>query len=335
MNYNDTICNIDVFDKNNKCKVRSVYQDNKEWLFSVHDFINLASEKPLNDHYAKLYWYDYNRSEKSEKIKLQTYVFPNSNNLPVPVGNIRDLQKILLILPSEAAKTYRKITDITISKICSGEPIYIKNNFNENSSESEFKAKIEKLELKIIELENSLKNKDNRIEIKDDIINENRVDLKFKNNLITALTRTNNHLNSKNNVLFNRNISLLNNYSNIPGEDLTEYLTIIRKNQNDYHYNNREKRENETLSDYIKDTYKHYIIRCQYKDIQSSINNFKSNYSLNNYFIIYQEKNSNPGSFLHLLKKEYFIKNYIGNDLQIFDEFRLLNILSTYKRDNF
>jgi hypothetical protein len=43
---------LDIFDSNGECKIRSVYTEDKGWIFSVYDFINLACGRDIKDKYS-------------------------------------------------------------------------------------------------------------------------------------------------------------------------------------------------------------------------------------------------------------------------------------------
>jgi hypothetical protein len=350
---------IELYDENNKCKIRSVYLEDKGLIFSVADFVNLCCFRDINDKYGK------NFSSENQYQKVSGYCFlfqfTGERQRKTPVTNIRGLQKILLILPGETGNKYRNLSESTISRIISGDQSLhdiIDENYKskdflnetmrdtlnkdpineEDKIESILRGKIDKLKIKNNDLKLEIKdnrialrNKDNIIEKKDNIIDETRIDLRNKDLTINTLTNINDQLNTRNNVLSNRNISLINNYAHIPGEDLVEYLTILRKNRIDYIYNDREKNENETTNAYITETYKHYIIRCQYRSIQSLINNFKNNYVSPDAFVIYQDRNGNPGTLTHLLKNQNFIANHIGNEIKVIDEVTLINYLNNYR----
>ena len=90
--------------------------------------------------------------------------------------------------------------------------------------------------------------------------------------------------------------------------------------------------ENETTNNYLNTTYKHYVIRCQYRLIQRQITNFKNNYNLRNIYILFSQRNPNPRIFTHFIKAKTneFIDNTFGNHLKIIDETLLLEYIRNY-----
>jgi hypothetical protein len=360
----DFMLDMELFDSNEKCKIRSVYLKDNGWLFSVYDFINLACGRDKSDNYAYNFWYEYNKSNgKSGLTELRKHVFPKGNNKSTPVGSIRDLQKILLLLPGESGKKYRNLSENTISRIIAGDQT-LHNIIDENHKSTNFlnetmrdtlnkdpikeedkiesilrgkidklKIKNDKLKIKNIELKSEiqenkidLKNKDKIIQNKDKII-EN------KDSTIEISIRDNSLLIQRNADLTDNNEILIENYALTPENDeLIEYLIILRKNKENYAFDSREPMDNETANNYLNTTYKHYVIRCQYRLIQRQITNFKNNYNLRNIYILFSQRNPNPGIFTHFIKAKTneFIDNTFGNHLKIIDETLLLEYIRNY-----
>jgi len=165
-----------------------------------------------------------------------SYKFKGQAQNETPAGNIRQLQKLLMLLPGESGRKYRDIAESTVTRVLAGDQTLksvIDDNFNSNEdinkiardtlekdkvdeSNNEFllgkidilSNKINQIKIKNKELKVSLKNKDM-------IIEENRIELRniisTSNNTINILTNTNNSLTNRNETLSNRNTLLINN----------------------------------------------------------------------------------------------------------------------------
>ena len=84
----------------------------------------------------------------------------------------------------------------------------------------------------------------------------------------------------------------IDNYADRPDDDLLrEYIIILRKDKNNFNYDPREQEEDEEPDDYISNTYKHYIIRCQMRSIEHRITTFENRYYLSNTFKLLEREN--------------------------------------------
>ena len=214
-------------------------------------------------------------------------------------------------------------------------------------------GRIDKLTQKVSKLKLLIEKKDNLLEQKDNIIEENRLALREKDTTISDLCSSNKILVKANDKIKTTNSKLIQNFAIIPeSNSLVEYLVIVRKNKDNFHYEEivceeeeidipkdidietRKKIEKEErdkrLERILSTNCKHYIIRCQYRAIHNQIKNLKDKYDLDNIHVIHCERNPNPGTLTHVLKQQEFIKYFFGNHLQITDEISLVNYIRNY-----
>jgi hypothetical protein len=338
---------IDIFNEDNSCKIRSAFIEAKGWIFSIYDFINLVCERELRDEYARRCF-----ECKSDNLMSDffEYKFPGQGQRLTPVTDIRGLQQILMLLPGETGKKYRNIAESTVTRVLAGDQTLIpiieanaestdlihetarlaleKNPIkNQEEVDNFLRGKIDKLKIKNIELKTEIKEIRIALKEKDSLINKSLESL-------NSLSITNASLSQRNETLSNRNTILINNYAVEPDNEFVEYLIILRKKQDDFIYDSREKEPNESRDSYISSTYKHYVIRCQYRSIEIQINKFKSNYNLSNPYTIYHARNPNPGSLTCVLRtQDDIINHHIGNELKVIDETRLIQYLNNYNNN--
>jgi hypothetical protein len=277
---------LNLYNDDNTFKIRSVYLDDKGWIFAVYDFINLACGRDEKSDYGKTCFH--NLMSESTEIQHEFFFFQFSRELQrkTPVTNFRGLQKILLLLPGETGNKYRDLCEITITRVLAGDQSlhdiidenYKSNEFiNETARDSlnrnspNFKEinslllrKIDKLKIKVsdlqienIELKNNIKNKEKMLELKDNNIN-------IMINNISSLS-----------VNLNKSVELANNLNN--------------DNRN------------------LKNIYK-YEIPCQSRNNNIIKQDFNNNYNLKNSHVLQQIQDPNPGTLLNRNKKRRFYR---------------------------
>jgi hypothetical protein len=239
---------LELFNGDNSCKIRSAFIEGKGYIFSIYDFINLACGKDINVSYSRK---TFDRISQVTNCHLDKYTFEKGNNKPTPVTNIRQLQQILIQLPGENGKKYRDIAESTVTRVMAGDlslkdiidSNYVSNdtinivardtldkNPYDKSNDLFLQGRIDKLTQKVTKLkllneqkDIALREKDNKLEQKDTII--------------STLCSSNNILVKANDKIKNTNTKLKQNYASVPESNLlVEYLVIVRKNKDNFQY---------------------------------------------------------------------------------------------------
>ena len=374
---------LELYNVDESCKIRCYFDEQKGCMFSVYDFINLACDKPLRDDHGRI---TFTRMETSFRTNCSEWSFhqfetDKQKYRETPVMNIRQLQQILMKLPGKTGNKYRDIAESTVTRVLAGDSslipiieanaesssplnIIAKDTLNRDSYDrsndlflqgriDKLTQKVSKLKLLIEKKDNLIEQKDTIIQNKDIIIEENRLVLREKDTTISDLCSSNKILVKANDKIKTTNSKLIQNFAIIPeSNSLVEYLVIVRKNKDNFHYEEivyeeeeidipknidtetRKKIEKEErdkrLERILSTNCKHYIIRCQYRAIHNQIKNLKDKYDLDNIHVIHCERNPNPGTLTHVLKQQEFVDYFFGNHLQIIDEISLINYIRNY-----
>jgi hypothetical protein len=149
------------------------------------------------------------------------------------------------------------------------------------------------------------------------------------------LITTNSNLTIRNEEISQRNVVLIRNYADIPlNPDLIEYIIILRKDNNNFHYNSRTQEETEDYDEFVSETFKHYLIRCQFRSIESQISKFRQNYNLPDSSVILNLINPNPATLTHRIKGETdIITDFSGNHIKVRDELRLIEFIRNFNNN--